>query len=50
MTEDLNRLKVILAEKRNPTSGFLNNSTLVKPLFQSGAQIGVSQALIWQIE
>lgn len=44
---DINRLKILLAEKRRQTNGYVNNWGLILQLFQNGVQIHHSQVWKW---
>lgn len=44
---DLNRLKVVLAEKKGLTVGWQNNLEKTKPPYLNGVQIQVNQT--WQV-
>lgn len=43
--KDLNRLKLLLVEKKKQANGLPNNLVRFKPLFQSGAPIAISLML-----
>lgn len=47
MNKDLNRLKVILAEKKEPTNGWLINFRKTQQRFRNGALIHSNQ--IWKL-
>lgn len=47
MTQDINRLKVVLAEKNVLTNGYQNSWVKIKGLFQNGVLIPYNQ--IWRL-
>ena len=47
--KELNRLKVVLAEKRKRTNGLVNNWERIKQPYQNGVLILVSQIFVFQV-